>query len=262
MALMSAEDYIVCGDTPQQQLKRARLNHSDTISSEHWGPDTHGNRPSPEQVQMSASKTSADMTTSQGAPAVQWGGSSGGHHIHWMPVFCQMGSPSNYEGHVPGGPASWVQSMPSMQIPAASQGGLQPYSYSHMGPQPNTPAVAAAVANSQSPPAVEQSSPAMSTADARQSPTHDVARGGCQSAMQPQSQSDTAPTSKGGASSQHKCVDTAQGRAGEGGPALGLAACLPKLEKQLSSRSCEDLTAKAVAKLWGVNLKRYTGRSS
>lgn len=79
--------------------------------------------------------------------------------------------------------------------------------------------------------------------------------------MQRQSQPDTAHTSRDGPSSQPKCLDTAQVSAG-GNPPLGLAACLPKLEKQLSSRSCEDLTAKAVAKLWGVNLRRYTGRSN
>lgn len=41
-----------------------------------------------------------------------------------------------------------------------------------------------------------------------------------------------------------------------------LASCMPKLDKQLSARSNGELTAKEVAKLWGVNLKKYVGRGN
>ena len=251
------------GDTPQQQLKRARLHHPDTGPSEHSSPERHATRPSAEQAQPVASGIRTDMASasSHGAALTPSGVHPGEQQIHWMPVFCQMGSPSSYEGHGPGGLGSWVQSMP-MQMLAGGQGGLQPYPY--MGPQPNIPAAAAAAAvtTGQSQPALEQSSPAISIADAAQSSAHDVARRGSQSAVQRQSQPGTAQPTKEDPSRSHKCVESAQGRAGEGGPTLGLAACLPKLGKQLSNRSCEDLTANAVAKLWGVNLRRYTGRSS
>ena len=45
-------------------------------------------------------------------------------------------------------------------------------------------------------------------------------------------------------------------------PSASIASCLPKLNKQLSIHNSEDLTAKAVAKLWGVDLKKYRGRHS
>lgn len=45
-------------------------------------------------------------------------------------------------------------------------------------------------------------------------------------------------------------------------PGASLASCMPKLDKQLSARSNSELTAKEVAKLWGVNLRKYVGRGN
>lgn len=43
-------------------------------------------------------------------------------------------------------------------------------------------------------------------------------------------------------------------------PATSITSCMPKLNKQVSARSNSELTAKEVAKLWGVNLRKYVGR--
>ena len=249
------------GDTPQQQLKRARLDHTD---SEHWASHGRPNRFLSEQAQPVASDGCPDTAAGEGVGPTHLGLHQGGQHFHWMPVFCQMplGGLASYEGLVPGSLAgSWVQSMPSMHAPAGIQGGLQ--SYPCVGPQPGMPAAAA---TAQPQPVVQDGSPAMSAVDSRQSPARDVARTDgtrfLPSAMQQQTQEGTAHAASDGPSSNHKCVNAARVKTGLGDAPLGMAACLPKLEKQLSNRSCEDLTAKTVAKLWGVSLRRYTGRGN
>ena len=45
-------------------------------------------------------------------------------------------------------------------------------------------------------------------------------------------------------------------------PAASIAGCMPKLDKQLSARSNDDLTAKEVAMMWGVKLRKYVGRGN
>jgi len=71
-----------------------------------------------------------------------------------------------------------------------------------------------------------------------------------------------AEDTSGGQSSKQTGGKVLQAVAAIGNRPVGIAACLPKLDKHLSHRSSEDLTARAVAKLWGVDLKRYTGRNS
>ena len=270
-----AEDGMAFGDSPQQQLKRARLDSTHISSSEQWSLNNHNNRSSPEQAQAAASDGRPDIGKGQGPVAIQQG-VQGGHHFHWMPVFCQMGGLSNCEGHAPGSlSGSWMQSMPSTQAQLGAQGGLQPYPC--VAPQPGmlTPAAAAAFATPQAV-AVQQATQqgflttsavdSKTAVDSRQLPAHGAAVTDNQAAlpldMQQQSQAGTANTASDCPSSQHKSVAAAQVRPGLADPPLGMAACLPKLDKQLSDRSCEDLTAKAVAKLWGVNLRRYTGRTT
>lgn len=265
---MSAEEGGAYGDSSQQQLKRARLDHTSIDSCQQWPSTGRDNRPSPDLGQPVASDGCLDMGPGQGATPMQ----QGGQYFHWMPVFCQMGGVGAYEGHAPGSHAgSWVHSMPSMQAQLGAQGGLQPYPCA--GPQPGvpTPAAAAASATQAAPvqAATQHSSLIMSAVDSRTAndskSVESAARTDGESAqasdMQRNTQAGTAYTASQGVGSRHKSVDAAQGRAGLGDPPLGMAACLPKLEKQLSNRSSEDLTAKAVAKLWGVNLRRYTGRS-
>lgn len=262
---------MACGDSPQQQLKRARLDHTHIGSSERWPSSSHDNRPSFERAQPAASDSCPHMGAGQGPMPMQQGGHQGGHHFHWMPVFCQMGSLGDDNGHAPSSLAgSWVQRMPSVQAQLGAQGGLQPYPC--VGPM-LTPAAAAALATPQAV-AVQQatqqgslatSAADSSTVDSRHLAVHGAAMPDSQPALasdtQQHSQAGTANIASDGPSSQRKPVDAAQVRPGLAEPPLGMAACLPKLDKQLSNRSCEDLTAKAVAKLWGVNLRRYTGRS-
>ena len=267
-----SEDSLACGDSSQQQLKRARLDHSHIGSSKRWSSNSYDNRSSLEGAQPVASDSCPDMGAGLGPVPMQQGGHQGGHHFHWMPVFCQMGGLGNYEGHAPGNLAgSWVQSMPSMQAQLGAQGGLQPYPYG--GPQPGMLAPAAAAAAAFATPqavavhqATQQGALATSAVESRHLPVHGAAMTDSQSALasdtQQHTQARAAKTASDDPSDQHKSVDAAQVRPGLADPALGMAACLPKLDKQLSNRNCEDLTAKAVAKLWGVNLKRYTGRSS
>lgn len=268
---MSAEEGGVYEDSSQQQLKRARLDHTNIHSSQQWPSTGRDNRPAPEAGQPVASDGCPDMGPGQGATPMQQGGHQGGHHFHWMPVFCQMGGVGTYEGHAPGSHAgSWVHSMPSMQAQLGAQGGLQPYPCA--GLQPGVPAAAAASATQAAAvqAATQHSSLTMSAVDSRTAsdskPVESADRTDGESAqvsdMQQHTQAGAVNTiNSQGLSSWHKSVDAAQGRAGLGDAPLGMAACLPKLEKQLSTRSSEDLTAKAVAKLWGVNLRRYTGRS-
>ena len=274
--LADCEDGMAYGDSPQQQLKRARLDHTHIGSSERWPSNGHDNRSSPERAQPVTSDSCPDMGPGQGPAPMQQGVQQGGHHFHWMPVFCQMGGLSNYEGHAPGSLAgSWMPSMPSMPAQLGAQGGLQPYPY--MGPQPGmlTPAAATAFAVPEAvtvQQATQQGSLAASAVDSRtaidsrQLPVHGGAVTDSQSAlasdMQQHPHAGTAKTASDGPSSQHNFANAAQVRPKSADPPLGMAACLPKLDKQLSNCSCEDLTAKAVAKLWGVNLRRYTGHST
>lgn len=273
---MCAEEGEAYGDSSQQQLKRARLDHAHVASSQQWPSNGHDNRPSPEVGRPLASDACPDMGPGQGATPMQQGGHQGGHYFHWMPVLCQMGSVGSYEGHAPGSHAgSWVPSlpsMPSMQAQPGAQGGLQPYPGA--GAQPGVPTPAAiAAATSQAAAvqaATQHSSQILSAVDSQTAndskPVESADRMDGESAqaldMQQRTQAEAVNTASPGVSGQHKSVDAAKGRAGLGDAPLGMAACLPKLEKQLSNRSSEDLTAKAVAKLWGVNLRRYTGRNS
>lgn len=273
LLLVSAdsEDGMAYGDSPQQQLKRARVDHTNISSSEQWSSNGHDNRSSPERAHPVLSGSCPDMGAGQG-PAPMQQGVQGGHHFHWMPVFCQMGGLSSYEGHAPGSLAgSWMQSMPSTQ---AQQGVLQPYPC--VGPQTGMLTSAAAAADVATAQAVQQATQqgsvatsaadSRTTTDSRQSLVQVAAVTDSQSAlasdMQHHTQAGTANTASDDPSSQHKSVGAAQVRPGFADAPLGMAACLPKLDKQLSNRSCEDLTAKAVAKLWGVNLRRYTGRTA
>lgn len=188
-----------------------------------------------------------------------------------------MGGVSGYEGNAPGSHAgSWVHSMPSMpsmQAQLGAQGALQPYPSAGLQPGMFTPSAVAAAVTPQAgavQAATQDSSQTVSAVDSwtahDSKPAASADRADGESALaselQQRTQTGSANTASQGVSSQHKSVDAAQGRGGLGDPPLGMAACLPKLEKQLSNRSSEDLTAKAVAKLWGVNLRRYTGRSA
>lgn len=123
VAMLSAEDYIVCWDTPQQQLKRARLDQPDTASSGHWSSHKHGNTPSPEQVQPVASDICPDMVTGQGVGAMPSGVHPGGQHFHWMPVFCQMGSPGILKGLSPAALAHGFKACPACKCRQVARGG-------------------------------------------------------------------------------------------------------------------------------------------
>ena len=274
-----SEDGMAYGDSPQQQLKRARLDHTHIGSSERWSSNGQDNGSSPERGQALTADGGPDIGTGQGPAPMQQGVHQGGHHFHWIPMFCQMGGLSNYEGHAPGSLAgSWMQSMPSVpNMPAqlGAQGGLQPYPC--MGPQPDmlTPAAAAASADPEAVTAQQATQQGSLTASAVDSTIaidsrHLLVHGGAltdsQSAlasdMQQHTQAGTAKNASDGPSSQHNSMNAAQIRTKSVDLPLGMAACLPKLDKKLSNCSCEDLTAKAVAKLWGVNLRRYTGHST
>ena len=185
-----------------------------------------------------------------------------GQHIHWMPVFCQIGQVGGCPGAVAGSPEGpWAQSMASMGSP----GGLQ--SYPFVAPQSGrSHVVDAATAATQAKATKDQSCSAAVTADAAEvgsSLTHDMGKGSLQPLLLKEGQAPPQAGKHGTAgqflSEQQNSVNASQPACTINKSPSGMAACLPKLEKQLSSRSCEDLTARAVAKLWGVNLRRYTG---
>ena len=250
-------------DAHQQQSKRARVDRSNAVfSNDYVGKGSQG--ASPQHAQPMASDSFSDRAEGQEAAALQ----PEGQYFHWMPVFCQMG---RMNVHPRAGPGSlvgpWGSNLPSMQAPIGPQGGLQPYPF--MGLQPNMPTPSpAAPAPSQSQQLPEQRLPAAVDAKPGQhasSLTH-VARTdsesgvsvGCQQQSETTSPSSAADT----AEKQQRSIKTTLAGGEVDKQPLGMAACMPQLVKQLSNRSSEDLTARAVAKLWGVNLRRYTGRSS
>ncbi len=151
--------------------------------------------------------------------------------------------------------------MASMPFPDGVHGGFQPYPW--LGAQPSMP-VAVPV----------QASTAVDSTDAsavHAGPVQTGANQGVSAAVQPgipisDQQTGSVMGSDAFQSSHGQTADKADRNKLQivnrlSDRPLGVAACLPKPEKQVSNRSSEDLTARAVAKLWGVNLKRYTGRN-
>lgn len=191
-----------------------------------------------------------------------------GQCFHWMPVFCQMRGMSGYPGAGPGSPAGpWGSSMANIHVPLGPQGGLQPYPF--MGVQPSMPTpIAAATVASQSQRLTEPGLPTAVVAKPSQHAiglTHTAGTGnerGMSAGDQQQSETASPSTTCDSAQTQQRSKDAVLNQSAVDRQPLGVATCMPQLVKQLSNRSSEDLTARAVAKLWGVNLRRYTGRSS
>ena len=66
---------------------------------------------------------------------------------------------------------------------------------------------------------------------------------------------------RGSVSNAERCRSDA-GAGPVSSPAASIASCMPKLDKQLSAWSNDDLTAKEVAMMWGVKLRKYVGRGN
>ena len=171
-------------------------------------------------------------------------------------------SPSGYPGAGLGSlPGLWGQSMPNTPLPTGAQDGFPP-PYPYMGPQPSMTATmpaSATVPNNTSIAAALSMPPETAPL---------LANGTAPSGLLPSArqaskalEANAEGSHAGQAVKQMSSSMSAEGSARSERP-VGIATCLPNLHKQLSIRSNEDLTAKAVAKLWGVNLKRYTGRTS
>lgn len=171
-------------------------------------------------------------------------------------------SPSGYPGAGLGSlPGLWGQSMPNTPLSTGAQDGFPP-PYPYMGPQPSMTAtmpVPATVPNNTSIAAALSMPPETASL---------LVNGTAPSGLLPSAQqaskaleANAEGSHDGRAVKQMSSSMSAEGSARSERP-VGIAICLPKLHKQLSICSNEDLTAKAVAKLWGVNLKHYTGRTS
>ena len=237
-----------------------------------------------------------------------------GQHMHWMPVFCQMGNYSGFPGTVPNSPympwgnspspgpflpgavpnsppGPWGQGVSNMPWPGGPQGGSTPYPWPGQESLPRAATAATAAADAATAAGGEvsvQDRTAASKPEAQPGHTAVTQTADPKAAdagNMPQSTEQAMPLDSSNASSSTKAaLNTADGvrmindsqsqavltrdtsavqaRIKSLNQAVGIAACLPKLDKQLSQRSSEELTARAVAKLWGVNLKRYTGRKS
>ena len=215
-----------------------------------------------------------------------------GQLLHWMRLFCQMGGPGSYPGVMQGSPpAPWGQGLPNMPLPSGvqgtfppgtgavpnlpagpwgqgipnmilqngAQGALQPCADPTVVSQPIAEVLPQASAAADSTP-LHSAEPATSQAAAAALSTASAAALACQQ-QQLSRKEPRAEDTCVGQSSKQTGGKALQAVAAIGSRPMGIAACLPKLDKQLSHRSSEDLTARAVAKLWGVNLKRYSGRS-
>ncbi len=272
---------MVCHRAHQQQSKRARLEQSSYSAQ----PLRSGGNDQAAQYQ-SATDTRTDRGQ-QDTPAMQ----QQGQLLHWMPIFCQMGGPGGYPGVMQGSPpaqsllnmplptgvqgtfppgtgavpnlpaGSWGQGIPSMVLQNGPQGVLQPCADPTVVPQPVAEVLSQASATADSTP-LHSAEPVNSQAAA--AVVSQTASAAALARQQQQlSRKEPRPEdTSGGQSSKQAGGKVLQAVAAIGSGPVGIAACLPKLDKQLSHRSSEDLTARAVAKLWGVSLKRYAGRNS
>lgn len=285
---MAGVDY---NSAHQQQSKRARLEQRNSNCVE-----AGANGQSISRTQHTDQHQGADMKLdgAQGPVLDAATMQQRGQHFHWMPVFCQMGGAGGYPGGLQGSPGSaWGQGMPNVPLlnngpqgnfqasgagpsSPASQwqpsmsfpNGSQPYPYPVMGPNPSMPTVSLPQTSTEADSGERQLA---------QAPAGNAADAGCSSAQAvavSSQQQQSSITERGGMDQKagnssavshgqsSKLTDSRviQAVASVTARPAAVAACLPKLEKQLSNRSSEDLTARAVAKLWGVNLKRYTGR--
>ena len=279
---------MVCHSAHQQQSKRARLEQSNSYSAQ---PVNSGGSDQAAQHQ-SATGTRMDrhQQCSQDAAAMQ----QQGQLVHWMPIFCQMGGPGGYPGVMQGSPPApwghglpnmplpngvqgtfppgtgaarqnlptgpWGQGIPNMVLPNGAQGVLQPCADPTVVSQPIAEVLSQASAAADSTP-LHSAEPVNSQAAAAVVSTASAAALACQQ-QQVSRKEPRAEDTSGGQSSKQTGGKVLQAVAAIGSRPVGIAACLPKMDKQLSHRSSEDLTARAVAKLWGVNLKRYAGRNS
>ncbi len=269
----------------QQQSKRARLEQSSSYSAQ--PVNSGGNDQAAQHQSATDTRTDRGQQFNQDTAAMP----QQGQLLHWMPVFCQMGGPGGYPGVMQGSPpAPWGQGLPNMPLPNGVQGTFPPGT----GAVPNLPAgpwgqgIPSMVLQNGaqgvlqpcvdptvvSQPVAEVLSQASAVADS--TPLHSAQPATSQAAAlstaaaaafacQQQQLSRKEPRAEdtsGGQSSKQTGGKVLQAVAAIGNRPVGIAACLPKLDKQLSHRSSEDLTARAVAKLWGVNLKRYAGRNS
>ena len=287
---MAGVDY---NSAHQQQSKRARLEQKTSDRVEAGTEEANGQSISRRQLTGHHQGADIGLDGAQGSALDAAAMQQHGQHFHWMPVFCQMGGAGGYPGGVQGSPGTaWGQGMPIVSSLNGPQGnfqasgagpsspasqwqpsmsfpnGSQPYPYPVMGPHPSMPTVALPQTSTEADSGARQlaQAPAGNAAAAGSSSTQAVAvssqqqqssiteRGGTEQKAGNSSAVSHGQSSKLTDSRVTQAVASVMAR-----PA-GMAACLPKLEKQLSNRSSEDLTARAVAKLWGVNLKRYTGR--
>ena len=234
-------------------------------------------------------RTDRGQDFNQDAAAIQ----QQGQLLHWMPVFCQMGGPGSYPGVMQGSPPApwghglpnmplpngvqgtfppgtgavsnlpagpWGQGIPSMVLQKGPQGVLQPCADPIVVLQPIAEVLLQASAAADST-ALHSAEPVNSQAAAVVVSTASAAALACQE-QQVSRKEPRAEDTGGSQNIKQTGSKVLQAVAAIGNRPVGIAACLPKLDKQLSHRSSEDLTARAVAKLWGVNLKRYAGRNS
>ena len=279
---------MVCHSAHQQQSKRARLEQSNSYSLESL--NSGGNDQAAQHQSASDTRTDTGQQFNQDAAAMQ----QQGQLLHWMPIFCQMGVPGGYPGVMQGSPPApwgqglpnmplpngvqgtfppgtgaagqnlpagpWGQGIPSMVLQNGAQGVLQPCADPTLVSQPTAEVLSQASAVADSTP-LHSAEPVNGQAAATVISTASAAALACQQQQFSRKEPRAEDTSVG-QSSKQTGGKVIQAVAAIGNRPVGIAACLPKLDKQLSHRSSEDLTARAVAKLWGVNLKRYAGRNS
>ncbi len=279
---------MVCHNAHQQQSKRARLEQSNSYSAQPL--NSGGNDQAAQHQPATDTRTDRGQQFNQDAAAMQ----QQGQLLHWMPFFCQMGGPGGYPGVMQGSPPApwgqglpnmplpngvqgafppgtgavgqnlpagpWGQGIPNMVLPNGPQGVLQPCADPTVVFQPIAEVLSQASAAADSTP-LHSAQPATSQAAAAMVSTASAAALACQQ-QQLSKKEPRAEDTGGSQSSKQTGSKVLQAVAAIGNRPMGIAACLPKMDKQLSHRSSEDLTARAVAKLWGVNLKRYAGRNS
>ncbi|DBA76239.1 TPA: hypothetical protein ACH3X1_009959 [Trebouxia sp. C0004] len=278
---------VVCHSAHQQQSKRARLEQSNSYSAE---PLKRGGNDQEAQHQFAThTRTDRGQQFNQDTAAIQ----QQGQLLHWMPVFCQMGGLGGYPGVMQGSPPApwgqglpnmplanvvqgtfppgtvavpnlpagpWGPGIPSMILPNGAQEVLQSYADPKVVFQPSAEVVSQSSGAANSTP-LHSAQPVTSRAAAAVNSTASAAALACQQ-QQLSRKEPRAEHTSGGQSSKQTGGKVLQAAAAIGNKQVGIAACLPKLDKQLSHSSSEDLTARAVAKLWGVNLKRYAGCNS
>ena len=278
---------MVCQSAHQQQTKRARLEQSNSYSAEPL--KVGGNDPEAQHQFVTDTRIDRGQQFNQDTAAMQ----QQGQLLHWMPVFCQMGGPGGYPGVMQGSPPApwgqalrnmtlpngvqgtfppgtgavanlpagpWGQGIPSMVLQNGAQEVLQPCADPTMASQPIAEVVSEGIAAADTTPLLS-AQPVNSQAAAALVWTASAAALACQQ-QQLSRKEPRAEDTSGGQNSKQTGGKVLQAVAAIGSRPVGIAACLPKLDKQLSHRSSEDLTARAVAKLWGVNLKRYAGCNS